>query len=185
MHSPEVLVFSIRRPWPELITYKKGTQAKPAWQSIWYKRKDGSLYLSPFFSAFGKNFYFPEIVMVWHMEPGGADSLTICKNKIYDEDGKFFRWTSAWKWHFWHWKISPTFIYDWRRKLLTRCNVCGGRSTKQHPVDTSDSWDNPHIPFWKGETDLHHRDCKKEKRGTGFYTPMDIAPGEYTHGVKK
>lgn len=161
MHSPEVLAFSIKRPWPEVRKQPHRRNA-PRWQSVWHRRDDGSHFLTPFAYVAGRELYFPSAIDIWHMEPGGHDSLTICKNKVVDSDGKFVRWSHAWKYHFWHWHITVVFLYAWRRQLLTRCNVCGGRSTKKNPVNHSDSWYPPKTPFWRGETHLHHGGCTSE-----------------------
>lgn len=157
MHSPEVVAFSIRSPFPHIM--KPMTKNPPRWQSIWHRRVDGSHFISPFAYVAGKELYFPELITIWHMEPGGHDSLTICKDRVRDKNGKFVRWSNTWRWHIHHWKIQWCFLQAWRRSLLTRCNVCGGRSTRKHPVNVSDSWSRDKTPFWQGEKGLHHMDC--------------------------
>lgn len=157
MHSPEVLAFSIRRPWP--VVSESARRNPPRWQSIIHRRDDGSRFLSPFAYVAGKELFFPSLIDVWHIEPGGHDSLTVCRNRVVDSDGEFVRWSHAWKWHLNHWQIRFCFVYAWRRRLLTRCNRCGGRSTKRHMVNHSDSWHIPKTPLWRGETHLHHGRC--------------------------
>lgn len=137
MHSPEVLVFSIKSPFWRTMKFGNGK----------------------------KHRVHDSIIDVWHMEPNGADSLTICRDRITDESGKFVRWSNAWKWHFWHYKISPSLLYKWRRYLFTRCAECGGPSRKGHMVNHSDGGfgGRPKTPLWCGEVHLYHSECLSKK----------------------
>lgn len=168
MHSPEVLAFSIVRPWPTIHKKPIGRN-NPKWALPIRRRADGSLFTSRFAYFNGAELYWPSIIDIWHMEPGGADSLTVCQNKIYDsKTGKFKKFTRRWRWHFWHWKITPVFLYGWRRYLFTRCAECGGPSRKGNVVNHSDAgWGGgPKVPLWCGEVHLYHAEClsKKSKR---------------------
>lgn len=91
-----------------------------------------------------------ELVNVWHYEPGGHDALTVCKRG------------SRWRWHINHWRLSFPFLWAWRRRLLTRCAWCGGRDRRSDPVNCSHAnhiGAAPREPWWRGETNLTHRDC--------------------------
>lgn len=95
------------------------------------------------------------LVEVWHYEPGGADSLTVCSRK------------SRWRWHVHHWHLSFPLLRALRRRLLTRCAWCGGRHTKTDRVDVShDNWIGaaPRAPWWRGETNSVHSDCSSVAR---------------------
>ena len=163
MHSPEVLAFSIRRIWPEIHKNSMRKNA-PRWQAPIHRRDDGSWMISPFAYVPGHELYFPSLLDVWHMEPGGRDSLTVCKHRITDDQGNFVRWSNAWKWHVHHWKISPVFIYTIRRKLLTRCARCGGRSVKGNQVNHSLTWNGgAGTKWWQPEKHLFHSKCAAEE----------------------
>ncbi|WP_418346120.1 hypothetical protein [Rhodococcus pyridinivorans] len=130
MHDPTVLAFTIRRPWPEI---RKGRPHATA--------------RFPFVRFRNHELYFPDLINVWHVEPHGEDALRgECRG-------------TRWKWHIHHWEIQWCFLQHWRRRLLTRCAWCGGRSTKRDAVNCSLSWDSPKQPLWRGETHLFHHDC--------------------------
>jgi len=91
--------------------------------------------------------YFPPMVNVWHVEPHGEDALRgECRG-------------TRWQWHIHHWQIQWCYLQGWRRRLLTKCAWCGGRSTKRDPVNVSHTWDGPKQPLWRGEKGLFHQDC--------------------------
>lgn len=160
MRSPEVLAFSIVRPWPQ-ISKQPMRRNSPKWRLPIVRRDDGSFYISRFAYANGYELFFPSMFDIWHIEPGGMDSGTVCKHRVNDTAGKFVRWSKAWKWHVWHWQISPVFIYDIRRRLLTRCAECGGADRKGNRVNHSDGGfgGRPKVPIWCGEVHLFHADC--------------------------
>lgn len=160
MHSPEALAFSIVRPWPQI---SKSPMRKnvPKWQLPIIRRSDGSFMLSRFAYANGRELYFPSLFDIWHMEPGGRDSGSVCKTKWYKDKNGNDRAKQTWRWHFWHYKVTPVFIYDIRRRLLTRCAECGGPDRKGNRVNHSNSgWGGgPKVPIWCGEVHLYHADC--------------------------
>lgn len=165
MHSPEVLAFSIRSPFPSMKTKIKEDKF-PKWQFVIRRRDDGSFFYSPFIRAFGYEWYFDSWIDVWHYEPGGRDALTVCRDRIYDKrSGKFKKYTKTWKLHFWHYHISWSLLHKWRRRLLTRCAECGGPSRKGNMVNHSDSgWGGrPKTPFYAGEIHLYHSSCLDKK----------------------
>lgn len=90
---------------------------------------------------------WPSMVTVWHREPGGADALSVCKHH------------SWWRLHVHHWRIQVPPLQHLRRRLLTRCAWCGGRSRKGDMVDVSHTWDGQRAPWWRGERGLFHSDC--------------------------
>lgn len=126
MHDPSVVAFEVRRPWPRRVRW--GT---------------------------GRRWYFPAIVTVWHVEPGGHDSGEVCRH--YDHVTNKAR--GGWRWHVHHWRLQIHPLRELRRRLLTRCSWCGGRSTRRDAVDTSHSWDGPRGRWWQGEPGLYHTDC--------------------------
>lgn len=134
MHSPEVVAFEIRRPWPHRHKHVL-TVKRPRWR-----------WSLPFVTVAGREFYFPPLITVWHNEPGGHDALTVC--------GK-----SRWQWHIRHWSLQIHPFQNWRRRLLTKCEWCGGRSRKRDCVNHALGWDTPKSPWWRGERGLYHYDC--------------------------
>lgn len=133
MHSPEVVAFTIRRPWPKREKHFDGRR-RWSWRP-------------PCFTVAGYEWHFPELITVWHNEPGGHDSLSVCGHQ------------SHWQWHVHHWSIQIHPLQVWRRRLLTRCEWCGGRSTKGDSVNHSHTWDGVRSPWWRGERGLYHGDC--------------------------
>jgi len=133
MHSPEVLAFRVKSPFWRTLKFANGT----------------------------KHRVHNSIIEIWHIEPGNKDALTVCKNKIYDDEGNFVRFTRSWAWHIHHWQISPTILYKWRRRLFTRCAECGGPSRKGKQVNHSNAgWDGaPKTPLWCSEIKLYHSEC--------------------------
>jgi hypothetical protein len=65
----------------------------------------------------------------------------------------------GWRFHVHHWKIQVHSLQALRRRLLTRCAWCGGRSRKGDLVNVSHSWDGPRGRWWQGEPGLYHQDC--------------------------
>ena len=139
MHDPLVVAFEIKRPWPH--RYKARTingREIPA------------------------SHYWPALVRVWHREPGGHDSGEICKHyhRYQDSDGKWqYKFHHGWKLHLHHWHVQIPPLQHLRRRLLTRCAWCGGRSRKGDAVNVSHSWDGPRGHWWQGEPGLYHHDC--------------------------
>lgn len=141
MHDPMVMAFAIRRPWPN-IRKPHGTNP-PCWQWRW-----GSC----FAHVAGRELYFPSLITVWHVEPNGEDALRgECRG-------------TRWQWHVHHWHIQWDFLQNWRRRLLTRCEWCGGRSRKGDAVNHSHQWENRKQPWWRGERGLFHSDCSSVER---------------------
>lgn len=151
MHDPEVVAFEIRRPWPKR---EKGRCPKDRWQ--WRR-------WSPFITLAGHRFYFPSLITVWHVEPGGADSNTVCKFKPVRllgrnrNDCARLYW---WQLHVHHWQLQIHPLQRLRRYLLTRCAWCGGRHTKRDPINTgTGGWYPKKAPWWRGEAEIAHSDC--------------------------
>lgn len=79
MHDPMVVAFEIRRPWPS----RRATPVRPG-QPRWEWKCHGRWWKpgnwSPFVTAFGRRWFFPSLLTVWHVEPRGADSGTVCRH---------------------------------------------------------------------------------------------------------
>lgn len=177
MHDPLTVAFDIIRPWPQR-TSMRATSDDVRWRirhhhEHWTAAPDSCGCPSPdhnpfpwwrprsysrFWRLAGRDYFWPAIVTIWHREPGGHDSLSVCSRRYQDKRGGW-HYTKTWRWHVHHWKIQVAPLQHLRRSLLTRCEVCGGKSVKGHLVNVSHSWDRPKTPWWRGETGLSHMDC--------------------------
>lgn len=92
----------------------------------------------------GRRWYWPPMIDVWHYEPGGHNSLTVCGPR--------------WRWHIHHWRIVVPALRELRRRLLTRCAWCHGRSTKADPVNHV-NMEPRRTRWWQGEREHFHGDC--------------------------
>lgn len=140
MHDPLTVAFEIRRPWPDIADWRTEQAARTG--TRW--RFD-----SPYWVIAGRGLYWPCMITVWHRDPSGYDDTT-CRGK-------------RWQWHIHHWKIQISPLQQLRRRLLTRCAWCGGRSVKGDAVNHSHQWDGPRGRWWHGESGLFHRDCSAIK----------------------
>jgi hypothetical protein len=141
MHDPLTVAFEIRRPWPETADWRTKQAAR---EGIRWR------FDSPFWVIAGRGLYFPGLITVWHRDPSGYDDTT-CRG-------------TKWRLHVHHWRIQIHPLQHLRRRLLTRCSWCGGRSIKGDSVNHSHSWDGPRARWWQGERDLFHADCSSIKR---------------------
>lgn len=141
MHDPKVVAFTIRRPWPEKTSMRRNT---PRWK----------ISRSCFWYLNGQEFHFPSLVTVWHNEPGGADSGTVCK------------WGSShWRFHVHHWSLQVHPWQDFKRWAFTRCAWCGGVSRKGDMVNHTLDWETRKPKrFWHGERGVFHLDCSSVQR---------------------
>ena len=162
MHDPKVVAINIPRPWPKRrrsLDSEGRFRFRYPWAKWWDIRPSRFM---KFTVIFGRGFYWPNVITIWHNEPGGRDSGEVCKHHIrwQDSDGK---WQSkskrAWRWHVHHWSIQFHPWQHFRRWALTRCEWCGGPSRKGDVVNHSHQWDGERGPWWKGEAGLYHRDC--------------------------
>lgn len=141
MHDPMTVAFEIRRPWPQPDDWKTKQAARTG--TRW---KIGGAY----WVLAGRGLYFPCLITVWHRDPSGYDHTT-CRS-------------TRWQLHIHHWRLQVTPLQQWRRRLLTRCTWCNGRSVKGDPVNHSHQWDGPRSHWWQGEKGLFHSDCSAIKR---------------------
>lgn len=151
MHDPLTVAFEIRRPWPKAANWRTEQAARTG--TRW--RFD-----SPFCVLAGRGLYFPSLVTIWHRDPSGYDDDT-CRH-------------TRWRLHVHHWRFQVRPLQDLRRRLLTRCAWCGGRSIKGDAVNVSHTWDGPRGRWWRGEPNLFHSDCSGIK--TAHATCVCVRP---------
>lgn len=170
MHDPMTLAWTIRRPFPQ-IRKRTMTHRPPfRWRSShWY---------------IGRwTFYWPSIIDCWHVEPKGHDSGEVCKHYLpagevsswkvwllpwyragksseHDPNGASYVWDKRWKWTHWrHWSLRFIPYMTFNRWAFQRCEKCGGKSRRGHPVNVSHQWDGPRQRFGKSRPGLFHGDC--------------------------
>lgn len=144
MHDPDTMVFTIRRPWP-----------RPDPMATQDAKRTGRRWRigHAFWTIAGRGYYWPHLIVIWHRDPSGYDAVS-CR---IDRDRR-------WRLHVHHWRIQVPPLQALRRRLLTRCEVCGGRSTRGNEVDFSQQWDSPRSPWWRGEKGLRHMSCRTKTR---------------------
>jgi hypothetical protein len=158
MHDPKAVALSIPRPFPKRWKSDDGKgrlQFRHSWAK-WYDLRPRVF--RKFTVIFGKGFYWPDLITIWHNEPGGHDFGEVCRQRKQDRNGKWY-YTRTWRWHVHHWSLQ---IHPWqhfRRWALTRCEWCGDRSVKRDPVNISHQWHRDPGPWWRGERGLFHHDC--------------------------
>ncbi|MFE5871628.1 hypothetical protein ACFQ6V_23690 [Streptomyces roseifaciens] len=140
MHDPLTVAFEIRLPWPRQDTWRTEQAARTG--TRW--RLGGA-----FAVIAGRGLRWPTLFTIWHRDPSGYDGIT-CRRGMRQL-------------HVHHWRIQVPLLQDLRRRLLTRCAWCRGRSVKGDVVSVSRSWDGPRSRWWQGEPDLYHRDCSAIK----------------------
>jgi hypothetical protein len=155
MHDPKVVAFDIRRPWPQRDHAHDAKPGGPRWKA----RYEWATWTRPwrgwmsFWTIAGRGLYWPSFITVWHCEPGGADALTVCRDRVQRPDGQW-TYTRGWKWHVRHWKIQVHPLQRLRRALLTRCEECG---RKGHPNVSHGGRERTR--WWRGERGLYHFEC--------------------------
>lgn len=185
MHDPMVVAFDIRRPWPQRDKHHDAKPGKPRWQIRYHhicgdhcgseRAKHEASNPFPwwrpssyqmFWTVAGRGWYWPSLITIWHVEPGGADSGEVCKHqkRVQQNDGTWkYRLLSGWRWHVHHWRIQVRPLQGLRRRLLTRCEWCGGRSRNGDAVNVSNGG-RQRTRWWRGERDLMHVDCSAVQR---------------------
>jgi hypothetical protein len=183
MHDPMAVAHCIVRPWPQRTSLSatgvKGDGVRwrmrlhhqhtayclahdpphPEGAFPWWKKSS----YSRFWRIAGRDYFWPPLITVWHREPGGHDSGEVCPHtrRVFDEKTHKWQWVPVrrWRWHVWHWRIQVHPYQSARRRLLTRCAWCGGRSRKGDYVNVSHSWNGLQAHWWQGERGLYHLDC--------------------------
>ena len=115
--------------------------------------------------------WWPTLLTVWHHEPKGRDAGTTCSYRAH------------WR-HPWHWRIQFDALQLLRRRLLTRCTWCGGKSTSGDAVNCSFQWGRQQAPWWRGESGLYHHDCSSIANAHASCTCEDPICEDYSeqHG---
>jgi hypothetical protein len=124
------------------------------------------------FWQFGsRQYYFPGLVTLWHVDPETDGSDSSCRNRYKphwraahaDNDPlrKWFWWKVMVhydKWHVHHWKLQIKVWQDFNRWAWSRCAHCRGRFRWGYsPV--SHSWHGTGPRWRRGEEGIYHYEC--------------------------
>lgn len=156
MHDPLTVAFEIRWPWPRIDSFRTRRSAE---QGIRWRLG------RPYPVLGGRGLTWPSLITVWHRDPSGYDDITCHALR-----------GSVWRFHVHHWRLQVHPYQQVRRRLLTRCQVCGGRSVKGRTVSVSTQWDSPRGPWWRGEQGLTHADCYARRP---VHQPVPVAEPDF------
>lgn len=185
MHDPLVVAFEIRRPWPG--HFRRVREGQPHWRVKLHHRCRPSCDHPPMrwggfppwklssysshWNLAGWEMYWPSLVTVWHREPGGHDSGTVCPHYVRwrgPDDKWRTKYLHAWKFHVHHWRIQVPMAQEARRWLFQRCAWCGGPSRRGNLVNVSHSWSDRHgLRFWQPQPHLYHAGCSSAVQVSG------------------
>lgn len=132
------------------------------------------LWLSWAFWRFGRReWYFPGLITLWHVDPETDGSDSSCRNRyrpawrMAKADGDGLREWFWWKvmayygwWHVRHWKLQIRPWQDFNRWAWSRCNTCGGRF-RWGEAPVSDSWHGEGPRWRRPEPHVHHMRCRE------------------------
>lgn len=160
MHDPMVVAFDVKVPIPRRWSHGRRDDA-PRW-SVKRRRFTNPEHLGQPINPWwrpcawevifaGKRLVWRTWVTVWHVEPEGRDSGTVCKHWA---DGHQLH---AWRWHVHHWHIQIQPLQRIRGRLFDRCAECG----RGGPLPFSGQWDTPGMGwrFWRSRGHIYHDQC--------------------------
>ena len=186
MHDPMVVAWEIPLPIPRkkwkvhkgaprwTLTVRRRTNDENRGERVyhWWRLKGYNLHIAGYLIG------LRTLATIWHVEPRGHDSGDICKHYIRGDafkaiprwrlrfdpflkapDGKTWAADLRWKYHVWHWKVQLPWLQEFSRRRWQRCERCGGKSHRDHPVNVSHSWDGLKRKFRKSTPGLFHREC--------------------------
>jgi hypothetical protein len=154
MHDPDVVVFDIHLPIPRRTKFwdrhadkrwtlgrQRRTNAENLGQPVWpwYRPRGYRPALA------GRTFGLVELCTVWHTEPQGRDSGTVCKGM----GGSDLTWHNI-KWavrHRHHLHFQFRFVQRVRSWLFLRCADCNKRFF----------WKEAHFGYMGGDATYHER----------------------------
>lgn len=193
MHDPMVVAFEIPAPLPKRNKWRERQDAS-RWTFGRRRRTNEANLGEPVYHWWrpagwepriaGRCYGLRSFVTVWHVEPKGHDSGTICKHhrkigtvspwklrlspwlhlhkqRDIPEDpaaGRAWISDSAWKWHFWHWHLQVIPTQNLKRFLFERCAECGrGYPWSYSPI--AHQWDGPRTRWFRINRRNYHHEC--------------------------
>lgn len=178
MHDPDVVVFTIAVPLPKRAKRREGTG--PRW-TLGRRRYTNAEHLGLVIDAWwqprawepriaGRALEWAKLCTVWHGEPGGRDSGSVCKGM----GGSGLTWANVvWAWHHRrHLEVHFDFARRVKRWRRDRCAGCGKRFR----------WHDSRNGFMNGD-EVYHDVCmsyrawrsKAEERLTVLELVVDIS----------
>lgn len=166
MHDPMVVAHEIPSPIPHREKWRDRSLAKPTgWTRSrrtneenrgeptypWWRPKGWTLGIGG--RAYGLN----PMVTIWHVEPNGADSGTVCKHWRKKPDGASVV-DRSWRWHVHHWHLQIHLLQAVHRRLFERCIECG-RPYPWRYAPISHAWSDEAGPWWKVTRRAYHHEC--------------------------
>lgn len=163
MHDPMVVVFDLTLPLPKRTRWKDAREGQHRW--VERRRRTNAENLSqpvyPWYRPSGYTVRFAgrglslrKAATIWHVEPEGRDSGTVCKGR---RGSDFNLHNVRWAWeHRRHLDVQVHLYQRLHNWLFTRCAACGHRF------------------FWKqsrhgymGGDDTYHRQCMDLRQTRG------------------
>ncbi len=162
MHDPMVVLFEVNAPIPVrtwkqypngprwVLRARRRTNPENLGQRVysWWKPKGYELVIA------GRIPKLWNLATVWHVEPDGHDSGDVCGR--HPRGRALILWT--WR-HRHHLKITNRPKQQLNRWLYQRCEHCGGKSRKGHPVNVSHQWDSDPQVWGKSTPGIYHGPC--------------------------
>lgn len=160
MHDPMVVAFEIPSPIPRRKDHRDALPGQKRWTFGRRRRTNAENLGEPVYRWWrprgwepkiaGRAWGFNALATIWHVEPNGADSGTVCKHhrRWQDDDGVWHaKHLRAWKWHVHHWHVQFHFGQRLGRFLRERCGRCKRRFPWGYaPISHS----------WEGGPAFHH-----------------------------
>jgi hypothetical protein len=185
MHDPMVVAHDIPLPLPRRDRWRE-KRIDRRWGLIRQRRTNPENLGEPVYPwwrprgwtvvAAGRVYRMRHLATIWHVEPGGRDSGSVCTHYLRGDawrslprwrarlnpfikplDGGEWAADRSWKWHVWHWHIQVHALQHLRARLFDRCTLC---RRKGRP-NVSHGWDNPALGWWKfrSRQGLYHMEC--------------------------
>lgn len=124
------------------------------------------------FELNGKAYDLYRFGTIWHVEPDGKDSGTVCKHwrKVNGESVV----DRSWRWHVHHWHIQVGFLGRLKRSLFERCTLCGRRYPWGY-APVSHGWNEPGGTWFKVSRRAYHHECSSLVAMRGVLSERDEA----------
>lgn len=167
MHDPEVVAWTIPSLVPQRTRWRDAKAGDRRWVFERRRRTNPENLGEPVYRWWrpagwklrlaGRAYGLREAATIWHIEPRGADALTVCRSWVPGPDGRT-RPTTGWKWHVHHWRVTVRYEQRLRRFLWERCQRCGRRFPWGY-APVSHSWDAPKSRWFRVERRAFHHEC--------------------------
>lgn len=153
MHDPSVVVFDVHVPIPRRDRWRDAREGEKRWTPGRFRRTNPENLGQPVYPWFHLSGWHPQIAgrafswvtfaTVWHEEPNGADSGTVCKGM----GGTELTWHNVkWAWkHRKHLNIQIRPYLRVKHWVFDRCEDCGRRFFWKGDARIGTGWDAPGV----------------------------------------